>query len=492
MSASTDAWGTGSLCARVAAAASAARPALRPGPTASLVDDVVARLAEPTPRIAVGGRVKAGKSTLINALAGQEVAATAATECTKLVAWFKPSYQNRILVRRHDGTSVVVAGKPGGGVPADVSALGVPAPEIKDLVVELVNDRLGKSYTIVDTPGMDALSGLDEVAMSALAEADALIYVMPHPGQGDVEALEALRQQSGQGITATNVLGVLSRVDELGTQWRDPWPDARRLAAGYTRRLRGLVADTVPVVGLLAQTALGGSFTEADTRLVARLAAESEDAVDDALYSADEFRDWDASPLSRAERERLLALLGRYGIRRAVVAYRSGITGTAALLAQLAEDSGIAALVDELAARFVADADRLRAVAAVAKLEPACRGGGDAGEERALSGLRADLAELHRQPQLLQAELGAALADLASGRLPLADADATALITLATGAGTRACLGLDSDGTVEHVRAEAQRQVARWRTLEGAPSRAMQRHARAARELCEAIYFSVT
>ena len=46
------------------------------------------RLDEPL-RVAVAGRVKAGKSTVINALVGERLAPTDAGECTKIVTWYR-------------------------------------------------------------------------------------------------------------------------------------------------------------------------------------------------------------------------------------------------------------------------------------------------------------------------------------------------------------------------------------------------------------------
>jgi predicted GTPase len=58
------------LCAKV-------RPALEDDPAAAeTVDAVIARLEERTLRIAVGGRLNAGKSTLVNAMLGQSLAST--------------------------------------------------------------------------------------------------------------------------------------------------------------------------------------------------------------------------------------------------------------------------------------------------------------------------------------------------------------------------------------------------------------------------------
>ena len=46
------------------------------------------RLDEPL-RVAIAGRVKAGKSTLLNALVGERLAATDAGECTRIVTWYR-------------------------------------------------------------------------------------------------------------------------------------------------------------------------------------------------------------------------------------------------------------------------------------------------------------------------------------------------------------------------------------------------------------------
>jgi predicted GTPase len=40
-------------------------------------------------QVAIAGKVKAGKSTLLNAMVGEMVAATDAAECTKLVTWYQ-------------------------------------------------------------------------------------------------------------------------------------------------------------------------------------------------------------------------------------------------------------------------------------------------------------------------------------------------------------------------------------------------------------------
>jgi hypothetical protein len=485
----------GKLCPRIEQVIAEVRPAAGDGAAARILDAIAARLRDGQLRIAVGGRLKAGKSTMINALVGQKVAATGATECTMLVAWFRACYLNRIEVKLVSGESYYVPGKPGGGVPDDLTALGAPRSQISEIVVEVVNDRLAGDYTIVDTPGMDALSGLDAIAMSALTRADALLYVMPHPGEGDMAALEALRQQASRSISAVNVLGVLSRIDELGDGITDPWPGARRLAATYSARLNGLVATTVPIVGLLAETALGDAFTEYDTQQVARLAdsaGQDPASFRNALYSARSFRGWQGGPLTAAERDRLLGLLGRHGLHMATEAHRRGVTGPVALRAELRRCSGIDELLTHIHTRFTGAADRLRAASALAVLDGISPDDWDeAAGRQAFAALRVRLAELRGHPALRQAELGAALADLVTGRLRLTAPETERLLALATGNDAPACLSLPQGASNQQIAAAADAMARSWRGLEDAPSRVTSRHARTAREFCEALYFSV-
>ncbi|MEU3193182.1 dynamin family protein [Streptomyces sp. NPDC006992] len=456
------------------------------GPEAAAVASVARRLAEPQLRLAVGGRLNAGKSTLVNALLGQCLAGTGATECTRLVTWFRHGPQNRVRVVLRDGSEHQVPGAPGGGVPREPAALGSAADDIAELVVEAPNDALRQGFRIVDTPGMDSLSGLDEAALAALGRADALLYVMPHPGEGDQEALEALRRQAGQAVPAAAVLGVLSRIDALGRGGGDPWPTARRLAGRYAGRLSGLVADVVPVAGLLAQAVCCERYTEADTEAVRLLAARPAAELGEALYSADSFLSWSAGPLTAAERERLLSLLGRWGIEEAVNAYDG--EPTSALLERLRTRSGVAALHERLREEFLDRADRLRAATAFRALHAVARTLPATGPADAL---HSALHRVGRHPVLRQAALAPALTAWANGRLPLDEEHAAALSSLARGATAAACLGLDPAASPERIAARAAEEARRWRLLEFQPPRLVGDHARAARELCEALYFTL-
>lgn len=483
------------LCSRVCSLCETVRPLLGSGAALCKVDAVLDRLSEPAVRIAVGGRLKAGKSTLVNALLGQRLAATDVLECTLLVAWFRYGHQNRIEVRCHDGRVYQVPGEPGGGIPRDLSKLGAARKEIAELVVEVANQHLVSAYTIVDTPGIDSLTGLDDIALAALARADALLYVTPLPGESDKEALDELRKQAqAHGISAVNVLGVLSRIDLHGDGISDPWPDAKRIAARYADLLAGVAIGVVPVAGLLAQTATGDEFTEADTAALRRLAAVNEDDLRTAIFSLDTFEAWTDGPLTRSERRRLLALLGRYGIMAGCSAIQGAqahgrTLATAELLAVLRSQSGIDELASRVNAQLIGSADRLRATAAIAALEHASYEGQNPAEAAALESMRAALLQLRRHWLLRQARLIPALADLASGQLQLHDEAVQALDCLALGDSPASCLRLPGAADEGAIRHAADEQIRFWQEREWWPSLSVRRWAREAREFCEALYF---
>ena len=118
---------------------------------------IAARLNEPI-RIALAGTLKAGKSTLVNALVGEDIAPTDATEATRLVTRF-----------RHGPTPKVTANHRGGrrtNVPITRDAVeggltfsfdGLDAGDVEDLDVQWPAAELIDT-TIIDTPGTSSLS----------------------------------------------------------------------------------------------------------------------------------------------------------------------------------------------------------------------------------------------------------------------------------------------------------------------------------------------
>ncbi|UWE13861.1 dynamin family protein [Actinacidiphila bryophytorum] len=340
------------------------------------------RLAEPALRLAVAGRLNAGKSTLVNALLGGAVAATDATECTTVVTWYRHAERSSVQVLTRGGERYELPY--GGSVVLDRDA-----GEIAEVTVSIPVDVLHRRYLVVDTPGLDSMSRLDELSTAALRQADVLLYVMPHPGERDREALTAFRSATrGARMSAYNAVGVLSRIDQLGGGPPDPWPGARRVATRYAESLRTLLSDVLPVAGLVAQATAGGAVTEADARAVAELAACCPPGERRPLLARKETLLAADLPVPPAARERLHRLLGLFGLREALALADSGVRGAPALVAGLRRGCGVEALLSALDQRFVRHADVLRSDAALAALDRIGWASAPPAERAALAALR--------------------------------------------------------------------------------------------------------
>src|SRR6185312_16686000 len=200
------------------------------------------RLGEPL-RVAIAGRLKAGKSTLVNALIGRRVAPTEVGECTRLVTQFRYGTSDRVDVVRRNGTRASLPLDEAGMIP---QRLGVPRGEIAYVDVTLTSDHL-RDLTVIDTPGLaranTAVSAqaqrflfneapldddLDEDSARALSGSEAIIYVFTQSvREDDVQALEAFRSMSARlSSNPINSLGLFNKVDKLAGSGADPWPVA--------------------------------------------------------------------------------------------------------------------------------------------------------------------------------------------------------------------------------------------------------------------------
>ncbi|MBX6383098.1 MAG: 50S ribosome-binding GTPase [Microbispora sp.] len=483
-----------SLCDRVRAMCAEAEASLRPGPFLTAVLEVRERLARDTLSVAVGGRLNAGKSTLVNALLGQRLAPTGATETTMVSAWFTHHHQNRILVHFNDGRpDAAVPARPGGGVP---ESLGYPRENISHITVGVANKRLGDAFVLVDTPGRDALSALDDYSMASIRRADALILVMPHPGAEEEKALQEFRRvMAGSRLSAANVVGVLSQIDRLGDGTAPPDEQRRigaEVAARGAQRLNGLVCEVVPVATKLAQAARCQTFTDKHERALRTLATADPQTLEDMLYSEDDLLNvaLDTVPVDRETRRELLDLLGFHGIREALAAIDAGAADLPHLLEALRERSGITRLLDCLHERFLAAADALRCDSAATLLEQALDLA-QPDERDVAERLSAQLSRLRREPELRRVELAEVSQAHARGDLPLSPEQAGQLQALMTGTTTARRLGLPDESSRDELRRVAEERARGWRVLESRLPRRAGLHAALVREIFEHLHLSL-
>jgi hypothetical protein len=448
-------------------------------------------------RLAVGGRLKAGKSTLVNALVGRRVAATAVGECTKVVAWFRYGDRDRIEVHGRDGNTWVIYPERDGSLPADV---GAPADDIDHVDVSLsVRSRLGR-MTLIDTPGLyslndqysagarRALGMLDDGSRNAVGQADALVYLMPHPGDADRDFLTSFHAlYPDSTFSGANAVGVLSRIDLLCRRpgLEDPWPGARRVAERAARKLRTSVRTVIPVAGLLAETALGGVFTERDALALVALGKVAD--RERWLASVDAFRAVETSGVEPVDHERLLGLLGLYGLAECLRMIDHGARSSRELLTGLRAASGIDQLVALIEGDFGERANLWRAARALDEFERlSYRAGAD--DADAIAALRSDIETIRLLPAFHAVAEMRVLRELELGSLRLPPDRTQELLQLAQHSDPRARLGVPTDASAGGAREAARTRWVAWRELENdehttAPVRAAARVGRRSFEL---------
>jgi hypothetical protein len=353
------------------------------------VAGIVDRLDGPL-RVAIAGRVKAGKSTLLNALVGERLAPTDAGECTRVVTWYHEglAYEVRAIMR--DGRSEAVPfTRLDGALVTDLDRLD-PA-DIERLDVAWPSAAL-RELTLVDTPGLASLHDENSLRTREFlamgedrpADADAVIYLMRHLHRKDAEFLGAFLDRGVAATSPVNAVAVLSRADEIGAGRLDALESAARIAhrlAGDPE-LKALCAGVVPVAGLLAET--GSTWREEEAACIRTLAATPNDELELMLLSVDDFVDSSASALTVELRRNLLDRLGLFGVRYLLAELAAGRVASAGDMARaLLGRSGLDELRRFIHDHFLPRSQVLKARSALVGLRAVARGVGQTDSDTA-------------------------------------------------------------------------------------------------------------
>ncbi|HET8640998.1 MAG TPA: dynamin family protein [Pseudonocardiaceae bacterium] len=442
--------------------------------TAGVLRRQLDRLDEPL-RVAIAGKVKAGKSTLLNALVGEAIAPTDAGECTRVVTWYRHGVSPRIVMYPKAGrpTQLPVVRRDGA---LEIDLDGVPAGRVDGLVVDWPAQSL-RAMTLIDTPGIASLS--TETSRRTVTfldpdddtptEADAVVYLMRHLHAADAEFLASFRDRGVGRATAVNTVAVISRADEIGGGRVDAMLSARAIATRYRAEpaLRGLCQNVVAVAGLLAHT--GRTLRQAEFLALTELAGAPREELERALLSTDRFlrstlssgslSSGSLSSGSEQTRHQLLDRFGMFGIRLSTTLIRQGARTSTALADELAARSGLTELQRVLHVQFAQRRDLLKARSAllaldrVLRLDPTDRGALAGQVERILAGAH-EFAELRL--------LGA----LRSGAVrlpPLLSEEAERLLG-GSGIASAVRLGLPVESDPATIHAAAHRALLRWQT----------------------------
>ena len=432
------------------------------------------RLHEPL-RVAIAGRLKAGKSTLVNALIGRRVAPTAVGECTRVVTRFRYGPADRVDVVCRDGSRQSLPLDSDGMIP---QRLGVPAARVAYVDVMLTSEKL-QSLTVVDTPGLASTdtqvsmraeeavgtstapfdADIDADSAGEVAAAEAVVYVFTQAVRADdVRALEAFRAASARlASSPINALGVFGKIDTLVGGAEDPWPVAGPLAGQQAALLARTVSEVIPVAGLLAETGESGRLTSAD-RDALRVLAQADD-LGVLLASVDLFRTRPA-PVSPEQRERLLDLLDLYGIGYAIAQLVDdpGLS-TGELVRRLVAASGFPRLRHTLDDVLTWRSDAIKAGWALARLEKLAGHTGGRGDREAI---RDAVEQLLREPDYHRLRLLEAAQRVATGTVAMPVEWEQELTRLATSEDPRWILRLPEAG-VDELADAALEAANRWR-----------------------------
>jgi hypothetical protein len=408
------------------------------------------RLAEPL-RIAVAGGSGVGKSTLVNALAGEQIAPIEAAGGAGVFAWYR------------DGAEPTAAVWPPGS-PVPVARrdrqlhidLQQWQPEQIDRVVVDWPARGLRDMTLIDTPAGTSAEWL-------AGNVDAVVYATRDPAESDLALLRSA--QPGIAGPVTTIIA-LARADELGAGRIDALSSAKQIAR--RRRsdaaVRAVSQNVIAVAGLLGQA---GRMLRDDEYVALRaLAGISRAELDGYLLSADRFVDGDLPVRLRPEaRVELLDRFGVFGIRLASTLIRRGADTQSGLAGQLVQRSGLSELRESIGSFFTDRADALRARSALSGLDVVLRSEPRpqarplaVAAERAVAGAH-DFAEL----RLLSA--------LRSGQLTLPGTLADTAERLAGGLGTGLAerLGQPADAPADDLRNALYDELGQWRAQAESP-----------------------
>ena len=336
------------------------------------LDRIGRRLNQPI-RIALAGTLKAGKSTLVNSLVGEDIAPTDATEATRIVTWFRHGPTPKVTANHRGGRRSNVPISRSGGLTFDFATLD--PEDIVDLDVEWPAAELIDA-TIIDTPGTSSLNS--DVSARTLRllvpddgvpRVDAVVFLLRTLNAADIALLKQIGELVGGSTGALGVIGVASRADEIGAGRIDAMMSAKDVAQRFTTEMdkTGICQAVVPVSGLLALTAR--TLRQSEFVALEKLSGVDPPELAKAMLSADRFVRQDSSlPVDAGIRAQLMDRFGMFGIRISIAVLRSGVSDSVALADELLERSGLVALRDVIDQQFAQRSDLLKAHTALLSL----------------------------------------------------------------------------------------------------------------------------
>jgi len=418
-------------------------------------------------RLAVAGAPNTGKSTLVNALIGENLAPVEHAGATGFFTWYLDGPQLRAHLcpqnaapyeakLRSAATGLQLIG------PAEPTSPDhdTGADGIDQVIVELPSRGLRHTH-FLDTPGLPPADTAPDIATRVLHEADAVLFLSRTLAPADLRRLPPARGIWAAATLPIHTVVVLNRADETAGGRVDALLAAKQVARRRRREpdLAAVCQDVVAVSALLGHAAR--TLRHDEFAALKILADQPRTALDPHLLSTDRFlAPGHATALDEQRRRQLVDRLGLTGIRLATTLVRSGCHDPSALAESLLRHSGLAELQAVIADLFSARRSVLKARTALLGVEELVHREPCSQRAYLLTQLERVVSNAHefREMRLLAA--------LRTGRAGLPADTAAEARRLAGGEGTSVFerLGLSAETPPDRLWSEADTKAERWRS----------------------------
>jgi GTPase SAR1 family protein len=331
------------------------------------------KLHEPM-RVAVVGSIKAGKSTLMNALLGERILTTGTLEATYNVNWLCYGTEPRLRIyfedsRNPEEKSFENLQKITARLQEDDPEVARLTPTEKKQLQEYLNSieyiqlnyasEILKTINLIDTPGLNSYYAKDSAnTLKFLAQADAILYLFPYSlGEADSRAIEEFQGLGMSNASPINAIGVLTKVDNYYSAMEvdDPLAKGIEVSHNLTKNpaLSRILYTIKPVCGLLACGAK--ALSDGEWQALVQLTQLTEEQLEDLTETIRGFwEDDDPSiPVSREQRKQLVDNLGIYGVLKAYEFIKMRTTTTKGELTEyLLQLSGLDKIIELLESHF--------------------------------------------------------------------------------------------------------------------------------------------
>lgn len=180
----------------------------------SELDIIYEKIKKPL-KVVLMGEVKAGKSTLINSIIGEEVSYVDVVEATASIIEITHGFRDEAVIERYEQDDII-------GTTAEINSILEKNKNNQDFFYDVKLIRIKKDIenlskiSIVDTPGLETITISNEQrTINYIQESDVVIWVMNsnHLGQSDVN--EKIEEVYDLGKP---IICIANRIDEINAQ----------------------------------------------------------------------------------------------------------------------------------------------------------------------------------------------------------------------------------------------------------------------------------